>query len=96
MPPPPRVVPLPRFAGEDGRLTAAGPAAPLPFWEREAGMNHKRSAMLSAAAIVLIGYSILSADETPSRALSMLQYLFLALAVVGLGGSPVMMAKGKN
>jgi len=59
-------------------------------------MNHKRSAMLSAAAIVLIGYSILSADETPSRALSMLQYLFLALAVVGLGGSPVMMAKGKN
>ena len=49
-----------------------------------------------AAATVLIGHSILTAAEAPSRTLATVQYIFLALAVVGLAGSLVMIAKGKE
>ena len=49
--------------------------------------------MVSAVAVVLIGYSILSADESPSTALATLQYILLAAAVVGLVGSLMKMGK---
>jgi hypothetical protein len=51
-----------------------------------------KSAAISAVAIVLIGYSILSASEAPSTALATLQYLLLALAVFGLIGSLIKLA----
>jgi hypothetical protein len=37
---------------------------------------------------------IISADEQPSTALAMLQYVLLALAVVGLVGSLLKMSRG--
>ena len=46
-----------------------------------------RSAAMSAVAVVLIGYIILSADERPSNALAVLQYVLLAAAIIGLIGS---------
>jgi hypothetical protein len=56
-------------------------------------MTPKTSAIVSAVAVVLIGYSILSADESPSTALATLEYIFLALAAVGLVGSLMKMGK---
>ncbi|MBN9036888.1 MAG: hypothetical protein J0H53_12520 [Rhizobiales bacterium] len=56
-------------------------------------MTPKTSAIVSAVAVVLIGYSILSADESPSTALATLQYILLAAAVVGLVGSLMKMEK---
>jgi hypothetical protein len=56
--------------------------------------NPGRSAAISAAAVVLLGYMIISADEQPSTALAMLQYILLALAVVGLVGSLLKMSRG--
>jgi hypothetical protein len=53
-----------------------------------------KSAALSAVAIVLLGYMILSADERPSTALATLQYVLLAAAAVGLIGSLVKMRRG--
>jgi hypothetical protein len=53
-----------------------------------------KSAALSAVAIVLLGYMILSADERPSTALATLQYVLLAAAAVGLIGSLVKMGRG--
>lgn len=46
-----------------------------------------RSAAMSAVAVVLIGYIILSAHERPSTFLAGLQYVLLAAAIIGLIGS---------
>ena len=56
-------------------------------------MTPKTSAIVSAIAVVLIGYSILSANEAPSTALATLQYILLALGVVGLVGSLMKLGK---
>ncbi len=52
-----------------------------------------KTALISCVAIVLIGYSIFSATETPSTAVSIMQYVFLAAAVVGLIGSLVKLGR---
>lgn len=52
-----------------------------------------KTALASIVAIVLVGYSILSAGEAPSTALSILQYVLLAMAVIGLVGSLVKMGR---
>jgi len=49
--------------------------------------------MVSAMAIVLVTYSLLSADEAPSTALKVLQYVLLAGGVVGVIGSLVKMGR---
>ena len=59
-------------------------------------MSAKTSAIVSAVGIVLIGFSILSADESPSTTLAALEYIVLALAVVGLVGSLMQMGKGQG
>lgn len=53
-----------------------------------------KSAALSALALVLVGYHILSATESPSTALATLQYVLLAACVIGLVGS-LKLAKGE-
>jgi hypothetical protein len=52
-----------------------------------------KTAIISGIAIVVIGYSILSANESPSSALAVLQYALLAAGVVGLIGSLVKMGR---
>jgi hypothetical protein len=52
-----------------------------------------KTAIFSGIAIVLAGYSILSANESPSSALAALQYVLLAAGVVGLIGSLVKMGR---
>jgi preprotein translocase subunit Sss1 len=52
-----------------------------------------KTAVISGIGILLIGYSILSADEASSTALATLQYVLLALAVIGLVGSLVRMGR---
>ncbi len=52
-----------------------------------------KTALISCVAVVLIGYSILSATETPSTAVSTMQYVFLGAAVVGLVGSLVKLGR---
>jgi hypothetical protein len=46
-----------------------------------------RTAAISAVALVLIGYSILSSSESPSSGLAILQYALLIMALIGLIGS---------
>jgi hypothetical protein len=54
-----------------------------------------KTAAMSAVAIVLIGYNILSSNESPSPALATLQYVLLLAAAIGLVGSIVKMNRGK-
>jgi hypothetical protein len=49
--------------------------------------------MVSAMAIVLVTYSMLSADEAPGTALKVLQYVLLAGGIVGVIGSLMKMGK---
>jgi hypothetical protein len=53
-----------------------------------------KTAALCVLAILLIGYSMLSADEAPSSAVRVLQYVFLAGAAIGLIGSLVKLGRG--
>jgi hypothetical protein len=55
--------------------------------------NPRTSAIVSAVAVVLLGYSIFGATEAPSSTLATLQYVLLALALVGLVGSLVKMSR---
>jgi len=48
---------------------------------------------MSAVAVVLLGYMILSRSEQPSTALAALQYILLAAAIIGLVGSLVKMGR---
>ena len=57
-------------------------------------MKPQTSAVLSGFTIILVGYSIFSATESPSRTLAILQYFVLALGVVGLIGSLITLARG--
>jgi hypothetical protein len=50
-------------------------------------MSPGKSAIMSAVGVVLIGYLIFSASESPSPALATLQYILLAAAIIGLIGS---------
>jgi hypothetical protein len=52
-----------------------------------------KTAIASTVAIVLVGYSMLSADEAPSTALAVLQYVLLAMGAVGLIGSLIRMGR---
>ena len=54
-----------------------------------------KSAAWSAVGLVLIGYNILSATESPSTALATLQYVVLAACTIGLVGALMKMAKGE-
>jgi membrane protein DedA with SNARE-associated domain len=54
-----------------------------------------KSAAISAVGVVVIGYLILSSNETPSTALATLQYILLAAGVVGLVGSLMKLSRGE-
>jgi hypothetical protein len=54
-----------------------------------------KSAAISAVAVVVIGYMILSSDEAPSTALATLQYVLLAAGLVGLVGSLMKLRRGE-
>ena len=49
--------------------------------------NPRTTAIVSAAGAVLLAFSIFGASEAPSPALATLQYVLLALALIGFFGS---------
>ena len=54
-----------------------------------------RLMLLSAATAAWLIYDISTATETPRQAVAIMQYVFLAGALIGLAGSFVMMASQK-
>lgn len=58
--------------------------------------NPKITALICGAAVLLIVFRMFSATEAPSSALNTLNWVFLLLALVGLVGSLVMLARGKG
>lgn len=56
-------------------------------------MSPKTSAVVSAFALIVIGYLIFFATERPSPTLAIFQYILLALALIGLIGSVVKIAR---
>ena len=57
-------------------------------------MSPGKTAAVAAVGLVLMGYNILSADESPSTALATLQYVVLAALAISFVGSLVKMGRG--
>jgi hypothetical protein len=57
-------------------------------------MSPQKSAIVSAVGLVLMGWLIFSADETPSTTLATIQYVAVAACLIGLIGALVKMSRG--
>jgi hypothetical protein len=55
--------------------------------------NPKTTAIISGIAAILLAFRIFGATETPSSAVATMQWLFFALAIVGLIGSLYRMSR---
>ena len=55
--------------------------------------NPRTTAIISGVAVLLLGYRIFVSSEGVSQTLAILQWVFFALALIGLVGSVVQMGK---
>jgi hypothetical protein len=76
-------------------MLARGPGKDKRGEGEAMGKNWRVSAALSGAAAAWLIYDMATATEYPSRALAILQWVLLTLAVIGLVGSLVKFAAEK-
>jgi hypothetical protein len=69
---------------------------PFGKLEGEEMRNPRVSAAVSIAGIVIVGSMMLFSTEAPSGALTVLQWLLLAGCIIGLVGSLLQMARGRD
>ncbi|MBO6719382.1 MAG: hypothetical protein JJ913_15605 [Rhizobiaceae bacterium] len=57
-------------------------------------MSPRRSAIISAIGLVIMGWLIFSATETPSATLATIQWIAVGACLLGLAGALFKMSKG--